>query len=506
MYMAWAISLLIGYLSLSQEVVWVRIVGFYLQNQPQAFAFVLTLFLAGIALGATCGKLFAVRYQNLIYFIGLLLCLVGVFDVSLPSLISMSANSRLDLVLIAILVVISAALKATIFPYVHQLGSRTDSRVGRSVSKVYFMNILGSAGAPLFTGFYLMDIFSAGALILLFGSATLLLGAVVLVVSACFSTKISSQIFLAVFSICIGVYLLVHLEPADSALMRSLTRTDDGRIATVLENKHGVIHVVKVESGDDIVFGGNVYDGRINTSLAANSNLIDRAYLLHALHPKPRRVLVIGLSTGAWCRVVGYSPKVEDIDVIEINPGYFRLIEGYPQVSYILTDPRVNFYVDDARRWVRRNRENKYDIIVMNTTYHWRSNITNLLSNEMMIMLRDRLAVGGILAFNATGSGDAFYTAGEVFPHAYRYRNFVYASDHDFRYQLVNVRGRLSDLRDREVPVFDLNSSAHLKSIDALANISFVSIGESNLQIGRPPELITDENMIIEFKFGKSIF
>ena len=50
--LALLLSFSVGFLSLSQEIAWVRIVGFAYQGKPQAFSFVLVVFLAGIASGA----------------------------------------------------------------------------------------------------------------------------------------------------------------------------------------------------------------------------------------------------------------------------------------------------------------------------------------------------------------------------------------------------------------------------------------------------------------------
>ena len=43
--------------------------------------------------------------------------------------------------------------------------------------------------------------------------------------------------------------------------------------------------------------------------------------------------------------------------------------------------------MDDGRRWLHRHAD-PFDVIVMNTTWHWRSNITNLLSREFMALAR----------------------------------------------------------------------------------------------------------------------
>ena len=45
----WWLSLSIGFLSLSEEILWVRVLGFAFETLPFAFAFVLACYLIGIA-------------------------------------------------------------------------------------------------------------------------------------------------------------------------------------------------------------------------------------------------------------------------------------------------------------------------------------------------------------------------------------------------------------------------------------------------------------------------
>ena len=138
----------------------------------------------------------------------------------------------------------------------------------------------------------------------------------------------------------------------------------------------------------------------------------------------------------------------------------------------------------------------------MNTTFHWRANITNLLSAEMLALVRDSLAPGGIFAFNTTNSFDAFYTAAEAFPHAYLFRNFVYAAKHDFREQLPNLTERLRQFELDGQPVFPDTQENEL-ALSKLASVKFIGIQQITDIYPRPLQSITDQNMITEFKYGR---
>jgi spermidine synthase len=113
---------------------------------------------------------------------------------------------------------------------------------------------------------------------------------------------------------------------------------------------------------------------------------------------------MIGLSSGSWATVVANHPGVTRLTVIEINPGYLGLIRQYPDVAGLLTNPKVEIHIDDGRRWLTRNADRKFDAVLANTTFHWRSNASNLLSVEFLELIRSHLNPGGFYFYNTTDS------------------------------------------------------------------------------------------------------
>src|SRR5438034_114774 len=263
-------------------------------------------------------------------------------------------------------------------------------------------------------------------------------------------------------------------------------------------NRHGVIHTILTNVGD-FVFGGNVYDGIASVNLDVNANRLDRVYLLALLRPDARRLLTIGLSGGAWVRVMQGFPGVERIDVVEINPAYLDLVRAYPEVAPLLDDPRIHIYIDDGRRWLKRNPDKRYDLIVQNTTYHWRANAGNLLSREYLTDVRRHLNPGGVFTSNTTGSFDVLATARAVFPYAYRYANFAYASDHPLTPDpalLQQVRRPdgtpLATAAAQAGSVLALLSKAHLEPAE-----TFIAQRQADAQV------ISDDNLLSEYRHGR---
>lgn len=494
--LGWCLAFGVGFLSLSLEIVWVRLVTFVHQGVPQSFAFVLAVFLFGIAAGAGLGKRFCTRWPHAAErAAGVSLLLAGAVDVCTPLVVaSFGDDVQLTLVM-GTIIFASSALKATAFPVAHHLGSHASGlRIGRSISSVYFLNIAGSTLGALFAGYLMLEFVSTSGAFVVTGAATVVMGCAAL---------FGKHTLAIVVSMAVVAGGLLSADLQSHALIVATNSSQLGKVKSVIENRHGIVHTIDGGKKGDVVYGGNVYDGRTNIDLQRNSNRIDRLYLLAALHPAPKRVLVIGLSTGAWVRVLSSFPTVEQVDVVEINPGYLKIIAEYSHLAPILEDQRIHVHIDDGRRWLRRHPDRTYDLIVMNTTFHWRASITNLLSKEFMSLARTHLNDGGIMAFNTTGSPDAVATAGAIFPFAYRWSNFAYASDRDFSVVPSDAYGRYAELRQEGKPIIDMGSQAGREAVEKMLGKPFVSLEKVQQEAGRPLEVITDRNMLSEFKYGR---
>ena len=490
-----AMSFLVGFLSLSQEILWVRLLGFLTHGAPNVMSIVLSCFLLGIAIGAIIGKRLCNSGKFSITWVLHIWLAIAVVDCLIPEILPFLMKSNFYLPLFMALILFTAALKATIFPIAHHLFTAVDEqKFGRSLSYVYLCNIVGSTLGPLLTGFVLLDLLSLFDVFRVLAGLGLLFAVLMAISLFRYNYKVLFSSFIIV---CAIGFLGFFVERASfSDYLNSLGASP---ITFISENRQGIIHVVKDDVKGDVIYGGNVYDGRANISLVNNSNKIDRVFLLSALHPHAKKVLVIGLSGGAWVKVLSGNNDIEKIDVVEINPGYINYIKTNKSVSSILSDDRISFYIDDGRRWLReQDRAGYYDLVVINTTFHWRSYSTNLLSKEMMALVKRSLAQGGIYAFNATDSKDAHFTAASVFNESYRWSNFIYSSDKSFIKSAVNISNSISE-KYSNWPYDDLNENA-LNNI--FSKNEFVSIDDELTNSDRDLEVISDDNMIVEYKYG----
>lgn len=497
-HLAWLVSFLTGFSSLALEIIWLRVLSYSEGNSPRVLSLVLGLYFLGIAIGAYLGRRLtgdgvvdAIRRRA-----ALMLGASAGVDGLTPFLLTWSGQSVWTMPLMALLILFSSSTKASMFPVVHHLGSKPGKGdTGRSLSKVYFFNIIGSTLGPLLVGFWALDWVSSQQLILSFG--------LLIYLTAIFMWPAPLRILgIAWIPVIPMVAGLMFTHPHH--MMKALAyASDPSQITWFSENKYGLIHTVHNAELGDAIFGGNLYDGRLNIDPMLNSNRIDRLLLLCGLHPRARRILVIGLSGGSWVRVLMEFPGVEQIDVIEINPAYLSLIEQTPKMAYLQRDPRVHIHIDDGRRWLKRHKGEPFDLVIMNTTFHWRAYISNLLSSEFLAIVRSHLAQGGLLAFNSTDEPDTLYTASKVFTHAYRRErsNFIYAGDWNFsmhRPDEAVISSMLIRLTESEY-----THEKRQTTMRAIVDARWISPSEQERITGRPLEVITDQNMLTEFRYGR---
>lgn len=502
------LSFFCGFVSLSLEILWVRLYGFSMLSTPMAFGFVLMAYLTGIAVGAWQGGKVCREITE-----SLLLWKYSVAAVAVSAVLTLVVpwifawgqnqwwrNPIFDFILIASV----SSVLAYIFPIAHHLGAGPGAEEqGRRFAWVYSSNVAGAAFGPLITGYVLLNLFSLQQVFFIMA-----LMQICAIGFFYWMQKIGGfrAPILAASLSAVGVLLLSISNADPHAIIQSIN-SNKQTASQIIENKHGIITIFRADEGkyskgDDAVYGGNVYDGRTNLSIRENTNGLHRPLLLAAIQPRPKKVLMVGLSIGSWLALVNGFPGVENIDVIEINSGYLRAVEEYPVQAMALRDSRVNIAIDDARRWLRLHPEKTYDVIIMNTTWHWRANAGFLLSREFLQLIKKHMAPGAVMAFNATGSPDAFFTAAHVFPHAYRYDNFIYAADFDFRSR------KDSDMAKEIYAQIKIGNNKLFSENDLINDFlgkNFVAIEQDVKNSGRPLELITDNNGLTEFKYGYSL-
>jgi spermidine synthase len=123
-----------------------------------------------------------------------------------------------------------------------------------------------------------------------------------------------------------------------------------------------------------------------------------------AFQPDAKRVLLIGLGSGAAAmRLHELRPDL-DIDVVELDPkvvDYARKWFGYRDSER--GNPRITTHVGDGRTWLAAQDDAKFDAILLDT-YFADSIPFHLTTREFLELVRDRLTTGGIAEANLIGA------------------------------------------------------------------------------------------------------
>jgi spermidine synthase len=501
-----ALSAATGFTALSYEILWSRVFAFASGGSAYNFPLLLGTYLAGIAFGsryagkACSGSADGPRAQLRRLALVLLSANLLAFLVA-PTASMFTPHLHYSWTL-PLMGLAAAGLGAT-FPLLGHACVRPDSLSGTRISYLYLANIVGSTAGCLLTGFVLLDAFSLYEVSVAIASVGVLTAALTGLGMpkrsaargwASAALGATATLVLGGFGYQ-GLYERLLRERAGGIAV--------GRFTEVVENKHGVVAV----SADGTVYGGGVYDGVFNVDLVHDRNLLVRPFALGAFHQRPRRVLSIGLASGSWAQVLIHHPDVEQLTVIEINPGYLPLVKQHESVASLLDNPKLELVIDDGRRWLLANPDRRFDALVMNTTFHWRSQSTNLLSGEFLSLVRRHLEPGGVTLLNTTGSGNVYRTVLDTFPHVYRFYNAVVASDAPLSPDRARWERQLRSYRIDRRPVFDLPREelalqTILGSLDRMGPPESARLEDREQLLRRTAHerSITDDNMATEWR------
>ncbi len=179
-----ALSAATGYVSLSQEILWMRVVSYWTGGKPTVFAHVLGVFLVGVALGALAGEKLCERQFPRGSRADRALCGHDAHYLGgrlLPEhTAALFLRARLGMIGVFGAVMLVSFLLGGIFPVLCHYAASENEAAGVTVSRIYLANIVGSTLGPLFTGFVLMQHFTTEEIILYLSLGTLLVGVIAL--------------------------------------------------------------------------------------------------------------------------------------------------------------------------------------------------------------------------------------------------------------------------------------------------------------------------------------
>src|SRR5687768_1886136 len=160
--LALVIAALSGFIALSYEIVWYRVISTMTRGIASSFGLLLAAYLFGLAVGSRASARFCNDKDPGSAQLRVLAVFVAVSNAIAALVAPVFAWSAkfTDFRVGIVVVAIGAAFLGAVLPLVSHFGIEPDDRAGSRLSYVFLANIIGSAAGSLLTGFVLLDVMS----------------------------------------------------------------------------------------------------------------------------------------------------------------------------------------------------------------------------------------------------------------------------------------------------------------------------------------------------------
>lgn len=417
-----AVFFAMGATSLAYEVVWTRILVFYLGSSVYAYSLMLLAILLGIGLGSLAAAPWADRLRSplaalawvevgiglwavvqVLLFARLNRAFVAVADLLGPT--TFAGVAVVQLLAVLPLLLPPTLLMGASFPLAVRAASRGAARLGGDVGAVYGANTLGAVAGSLAAGFALIPWLGSQGTLIALGAANAAVGAGIALAPRRGGTGASAGrlrwLWLAPPALVVAAAPL--LPPDTVVLSAGMFRHDQpGDLLYFDEDASASVTVRRVREPGSEPYLSLELNG-VNVAGTTPDNFAVQklqGHLPMLLLPERTgaRVAHIGLGSGATAHAVSLHP-VDEIRVIEISPAVPRAADRWflPINSGVLGDPRLEVEINDGRNFLLASPE-RFDAILSDSIHPRYAGNGSLYSLEYFHLLRQRLAPGGTVS------------------------------------------------------------------------------------------------------------
>ena len=407
-----------GLIFLALEVIWFRFLRLYVASLPTAFAIMLAIVLAGIAVGGfVAGAVSPSRRSKRMLAILLLAAaiLVLLSYLLFPGELIRVPTGVFDLrwwqiaLLCVALMFPVAFVSGILFPHI---AAEVQARVGdrmNSTGLTALLNTSGAAIGPLVASFVLLPMlgFQTSLICCAAGYALLSL-ALAERATWSFRRPVCITIVTLWAVLILGLIFFPYGRAAAhfAQASRPYELDDQGHeLARVVKRIEGTSDTWQLLRRD--LFGQPYYYRLLSDafSMSATNPRNQRymrlfAYLPLAFHPAAKDVLLLCYGCGVTADAFTRNSNVERIDVVDISKEVFALADFYSGINYSnpLRDPRVHAIVQDGRFFLQASPQ-KYDVISGEPPPPKIAGAVNLYTQEFFSLMRSRLKENGIATF-----------------------------------------------------------------------------------------------------------
>jgi spermidine synthase len=405
-------AFLSGFALLALEVVWFRFLLLFLGATSLAFAVMLAVVLAGIALGGLFGGWWLRRgpgrthhLASLAWASGILCVLTYLtFQLVLREAGPQHVKDWHEVALLGAWLMFPVSfLSGTFFTVAGTALQRELAAEALATGLLTLANTTGAALGSLIAGFVLLPTLGMERSIF---SLALLYGLVGLAVPRS-TVPAGSSRFTArtIGAILVAALLLFPFGLMEKLYLKRSTRFFTRAGAQIVAVREGLTETIQYARTD---FIGEPYYYRLITngfSMSASTFRAQRYMKLYvywpvAVRPNPKRALLISYGVGTTAKALTDTKSLETIDVVDISREILEMNEiVYPDpAEQPLRDPRVRVHVEDGRYFLQTT-DRRFDLITGEPPPPKMAGIVNLYTREYFQLIYDRLAPRGIATY-----------------------------------------------------------------------------------------------------------
>jgi len=414
-----------GALLLAFEVVWFRFMHLFVHSGGLAFALMLAVVLAGIALGGFVGGYWLRRDPDAHRHTAMLALASGAVAATLYATFSFALAPQANQLLADPPVVLGlsfalmfpvALISGVMFIFMGALLHREVPSETRAAGLLTLSNTLGAAFGSGAAGFVLLPLLGMENSFVALAAAYSLVAALIFSVSASRDIvrrpeagiswrgfRIGRVFALVGFALAFALFPYGKMERV--YLRTSISRWDSRHVDEVAAIREGRIETaiyLRAALDNETLYYRLLTDGFAMSGTSVRGRRYQKLYVYWpvALQPTPKQALVISYGVGSTAKALVDTRSLEHIDVVDISRAILELSEIiYPDpADHPLHDPRVQVHIEDGRFFLQTT-ERRYDLITGEPPPPKNAGVVNLYTREYFQLIYDRLADGGITTY-----------------------------------------------------------------------------------------------------------
>jgi len=510
-----------GFASIATEVAWTRTLILVTGGTVFGFAAILTIFLAGLALGAAAVRRRLDRITSPASALFVVLVLLGASLAGSRAVLSLlprllagapgcaAAVDPLRLAAVAVTLLPPTLLFGAAFPLALAIRCPDPAGVRHGLGRAYAVNTVAGVAGSLLAALWWIPAYGTDAV--LRGSALLLLA-----LPFAWVPRVASRgVRRTGMAVAVAGAAFVLLGPGLrwEPLVLSVPDPDaaPGEAADVLFLREGRTAVVSVITRDGryaIVQNNGWKESRLDREHPERGPVAETllGVVPVVLHGRARSGFVVGYGGGVTARAM-LATDLERLRVLELEAAIPAAVVSVLGADPARADARLDLVIGDARLDLA-TRDERYDVIVSQPSHPWRAGASALFTTEFFRLVRSRLAPGGVCAqwINLFRMDESTFrsllgTFFDVFPHG-----FTLSVDETGDFLLFGCREELRvawpELRDR---VARLGAGAPAPpglddATDVLARFAWSRGGALRFANGAPRN--TDRNLLSEVRLA----